>query len=284
MVLESSVESAAGRLQTLGRRLLDLATTYECARDARAVASHTLGQMQLRLAERLHELDFDDPDWIADLAEALHGRFLQACQRYDAGQPVPRPYAEVFGALTARRCTVFEDLVYPLVVHIVHDLPHALVDVDFLDPRRPRLADFDRINEALQGAIHAMERNVHRRYDPRWLPLVRILDRLGGRFDRLVTGEVFRLARAQAWYDACRLLDPTQRAAVQDEIERAPGRFVRAAQQPPISEPLRWCYRGTRFLFTRFPLNWPARTPHPHPLPPGEGDRGVPSPTGRGLG
>jgi hypothetical protein len=268
------------RLRALAQRLLDLATAYELKRDARAIAGHTLGEMQLRLADQLGTLDFDDPDWVADLAETLHGRFLQACQAFDTDQPVPRPYAEIFPTLARHRCTVFEDLIYPLAVHILHDLPHALIEVEFLQGQNPRLGDFDRINEALRGAIGAMERDVHRRYDPRWLPLVRLLDRLGGRFDALLTEEMFRLSRAQAWYNACRLLDPAQRAAVADEIERAPGRFVREVQRPPISQPLRCLWRGTRFLFTRLPPNWPARHPHPDPLP--EGDATSPLPLGEG--
>jgi hypothetical protein len=250
--------NAQRRLRALGQRLIDLGTSYELKHDARAIASHTLGEMQFRLADCLGTVAFDDPNWVANLAEALHGRFLQACQAYDNDKPLPRPYADIFGALERHRCTVFEDLIYPLAAHIVHDLPHALIDVSFLDAHHPHLGDYDRINVALESAIRSMERDVHRRYDPPLLPLVRILDRLGGRFDRLLTAEMFRLSRAQAWYNACRLLDATQQMAVEDEIERAPGQFVHDVQHPPISEPLRCLYRATRCLFTRFEPNWPG--------------------------
>lgn len=252
------------RLREVGTQLRARATEYERKRDPRAICSYCLGEMQFRLADRLASAadpPFEDPAWVVDLAEQLHGRFLAACAAYDTGehQQVPRPYQQVFGALLGRRkCTILENLVFPLAAHINYDLPQALLDVKFQE-KPEHLTDFHAINDLLAQAIRPIVRDVRRRYDPPLLPLVRILDHLGGAFDELLTDVGFRLTRGLAWYEASRLLDPNQHTAALAEIEGIPWQVIKGVQTPPLSMPLRSFYRFTRHLFASLPLNWPAR-------------------------
>jgi hypothetical protein len=252
------------QLRDIGQRLGGLAAKYDRAHDRRAVAAFSLAYMMGRLADRVASEGhlFDDVDWVVRLGEALHGRFIDACTAYDADrqlamQSLPRPYQALFEILVKGRPTVFEALVFPLTVHILHDLPFALVDVKFAESSS-HLADFDRINGILSSEIGNVQALVHKRYDPKRLPLVLILDRLGGPLDKLVTDGGFRVSRAWAWYQASRLSDSSQRLAATDEVLADPVRVMKDVRNPPVSQKVHWLYRLARSVISRFPFSWPT--------------------------
>jgi hypothetical protein len=246
----------------MSARLYALADTYIRARDPRAIASNCLGRMQQVLAEDLEggKVQFADPDWVASLAEALHGRWIDACQQFDQDPSSLRtPYRDVFRAVVQQPCTVLEALVFPLTVHIVHDLTLALVEVEFRSAPT-RLADFDVINGRLAAEIDAIEHLIHRSYDPTSIPIIQVLDQLGGTADRILTDIGFRVSRAWAWYQACRLVDPRHSADARREIEHNPIELMRLVRTPHVWEPLAQVYRLTRFVAARLPFSWPPPT------------------------
>jgi Family of unknown function (DUF5995) len=167
---------AVERFRVMSARLNALADAYIRGRDPRAITSDCLGEMQRVLADEIENgtLQFADPDWVASLSEALHNRWIAACEQFDRDPTqLEAPYREVFRAVVKQPCTVLEALIFPLTAHIVHDLPLALVDVHFC-ASAARLADFDVVNGRLGAEIKKIERRVHRGYDPTSVPIIQL--------------------------------------------------------------------------------------------------------------
>lgn len=254
------------------RRVADLADglaayhrRYEAERDSRAVFAYTYFNMTHDLAERLARDDagFDDPGWIADLAEAFATRYMAAMDGLDEWQrehgpdpavtdslyrTVPRPWADVYRAICRRRSTVLEDLVVAMAAHITYDLPHALLEVD---AETDNLGDYHRMNDVLASGTDAVQDAVTTRYNR----VLARLDRIVGGADELFTDYWIRIGRSVAWYNAMRLRSPRSRPDAEGSIERATFHLVRSIRG---GGPLRW---GVRLYRELFPLT--RRWPHP---------------------
>jgi hypothetical protein len=266
VALKSAGFDAVHRLRVMGDRLLDLAAQYDGAQDPRAIPSFCLGRMQCVLADAIeqHRVDFEHPDWVALLSERLHGRWIEACQCYDADPDsacVPAPHREIFRTLKKKPFTVAEALILPLAAHIIHDLPLALIDADFLADAT-RLSDFDTVNGQLAGEVEDLERRIHRLYDGA-IPVVEWAEQLGGSVGEIATDAGFRVTRAWAWYQACRIRDPHHRDDAMREINEDPIRLMKTVRNPPFGSPLRQLYRFLRFFVARLPLHWPSNTRAP---------------------
>jgi hypothetical protein len=257
-MIVSEVASPEDRLLHLAARLKELANTQAANRDFRAICSYALGEMQEIMVEQIRDTapTFEHPEWVADLAEALHGYYLDACAAWDRQQLTSPAYTAVFEALSAKAPpTVLEALVYPLVIHIGRDLPKALIDVGFGDPTGSHLRDYQRINDILAGAIDRVQKLLHDRYDPRWVPMIRHLDRLGGGCDEILTDLGFRVSRGAAWYTAIRILDPDS-TTVDEEIEQRPAKIIAMVRRPPRARWLEQFLRLTRWFYARLPRRW----------------------------
>jgi hypothetical protein len=267
------------RLRTLAKELEGLALTYAKQRDSRAVCAFALGRMQAILADELRTAGFDDPGWPVELGEHLHRRFLDACYAYDARRErdsqsrgrlpltestasgrgiaeIPTAYQDLFREICEQRSTVMEDLTFVLAVHILHDLPWALVESRFASSAASRQADFHLINDVLGKSIDRIQNEVHACFDTPYLPLVHWLDQLGGSFDELATDWGFRVTRATAWYSAYRLMDVAQERAALEEIEQGLRRFMHEVRDPDVSSPARQLARLARCIIVRFPRYW----------------------------
>ena len=149
---------------------------------------------------------------------------------------------------------MLEDSVFPMTVHIVHDLPLALVDVGFdAGNVSAHLHDFDAINRVMERSLDRIRRGVTRRYSPG----LRFLDRMERHYDMILSSYGIRMSRSQAWYDALRLRDPTSCRAALDSLDDRPIALVRGVRQPEGSwiGPL---FSGLRLVATLF-RRWPRR-------------------------
>ena len=269
---QTSREHAAAKVRGLARRLAPYHRKYEEARDTRAVFAYVYYNITLDLAGQLEDPQsaFGDPEWVADLAHVFGSRFALAMDSIDAWllnhrrekptpdslyAAVPRPWADVYLAISGKQSYAFEDLVYSMMAHISYDLPHALLDVAH-DPER--LADYHRMNNTLASETDRIQDMVAGRYEH----FLFVLDKLVGSFDEFLTNYGIRAARSVAYYNALRLTTATAREEATASIERSTRLFIQSVRAPEEWW-LRLAIRIGRFLIPRR-RRWPK---------PGENDR-----------
>jgi hypothetical protein len=241
-----------GRVRAIAARLEQDVVRYERARDSRAVFAYGYSLLTRALASALSTDRFEDPDWVAMVAETFAERYFQASEAYDHGLAPPTPWLEVLDAICKQRSSALEDLVFPMTVHIVHDLPLTLVDLGLTAADgTSRVFDHHLVNDVLERTIDTIQESVARRYEP----FVGWLDRLGADLDEIATNYGLRVSRGVAWYNANRLLDPASRGDALAAIKRSPLVLVEQVRRPPIWS-LRLLFCLTRSIAARF-RRWP---------------------------
>ena len=130
-------------LETLQRRLLAIAERldmhrweFEQKKDSRCVFTYAYVLITQRIARQLPTAGYIEPRWIVELAEAFAKRYFEALEGSIAGSTVSPAWDVVFQAMARKRSSVLEDLIFSMTVHIVHDLPLALVEVGVQDAAR----------------------------------------------------------------------------------------------------------------------------------------------------
>jgi hypothetical protein len=217
------------------------------------VFTHAYALMTRRIATDLPASGAADPDWVVDLAEAFAARYFHALDAYDARGEVPPAWQAVFGTICARRTSVVEDLVFAMTAHIVRDLPHALLDVGLAGPDgSTRIHDFHLVNDTMGHSVDDVQAEVSRRYGP----YVRFLDRIGERYDEILTNYGIRMSRGLAWYNAVRLQDPLSSEAAAASVERSPKVVIDEVMRPPIWS-LRIALRSLRWVVAHL-RRWPS--------------------------
>ena len=157
---------------------------------------------------------FRDVGWVIRLNQAFAMTYFEAVQAYDSGGGIftggsghqssdswwwQKVFAEI-GVAERKNSSVLEALVYPMMAHIVGDLPYALLEIGF---DQTHLQDYHRLNDLIADAIDQVQQRVSCRYAQRQL----IADRLLGRYDEILSAYGIRLARSLAWYNALRLAE-----------------------------------------------------------------------------
>jgi hypothetical protein len=236
------------RLETLRRRLAELAMSYEAQKDSRCVFTYAYAFMTERLEEGLRSADLDDPEWIVTLAETFGQLYVSAVTGWDEDPSrVPEGWRSVFETICPARTSPLEDLVFAMAAHIIRDLPHALIAVGLDDENaKTHIRDFHSINRIMGDTIDEMQSRIGKRY----APYLRWLDRVGRADDELLSNYGIRVSRGMAWYNAARLADPASSAAAAASIDKSPGDFIREIMRQPLLRILRLLVHSLR--------RWPA--------------------------
>jgi hypothetical protein len=209
--------------------------------------------MTRRIAAELAGPSVTDPDWIVGLAESFAARYAAALDGWDAAGEVPAAWRAVFETICARRTSVVEDLVLPLAVHIIRDLPHSLLDVGLeASDGASRLGDFHAVNDVLGKTIEEIQEEVAGRY----ARYIRSLDRIGRGYDEILTNYGIRVSRGLAWYNAERLADPRSTEDAAASVERSPIVFRDEVMNPPVRS-LRLFLRALRWVLAHL-RRWPG--------------------------
>jgi hypothetical protein len=209
--------------------------------------------MTRRIAVELETAGLAEPQWVADVAEAFAARYFLALEAYERGGDVPPAWRAVFDTLTTRQTSVVEDLVFGVYAHIVRDLPHTLVASGLADvDGHSRIRDHHIVTAIVGRAINEIQDVVSARYGP----YIHVLDRIGKRYDEILTDYGIRLSRGMAWYNALRLADPSSADAAAAAMERSTAVFVDQVMNPPLWSG-RAALRFLRWLAAHF-RRWPA--------------------------
>ena len=251
-MVTSTVPSYIERLDVVASRLEARARVLEAQKDSRCVFTHAYSLMTRRLATELQAGELDDPDWVVDLAETFAQRYFAALDGYDSGAEVPPAWAAVFTTICGRRTSVVEDLVFGVYAHIVRDLPHTLVECGLADAGgRSRIRDHHIVTAIVGRAIDPIQDAVSARYGP----YVRPIDRIGRRYDEILTDYGIRLSRGMAWYNALRLSEQVSAEAAAASLDRSTAVFVAHVMDPPFwsGRAVLRALRGLASLFRRWP-------------------------------
>jgi hypothetical protein len=257
---EVSKESASQRVRQVAETIYLYHLKYEKDHDARAVFAYIYFNITLDLAQKLEDsqFEFEDPEWVADLAQAFAKRYCSAMNAIDTWlekkhhlhdsasiktiyNTVPKPWADVYLAICGKQSYVIEDLVFAMCAHISYDLPNALLAVD------PKLDSLAARTEFIQEAVG--ERYQH---------FLIWLDWLVGSFDEFFTNYGIRVARSVAWYNAMRLLAPSSKEQALASIERSTFQFINSVRNPKEW----WMCLAVRFFRLVIPRRrkWPTPT------------------------
>jgi hypothetical protein len=238
------------RLRELEARLLGIAADLERKHDSRCVFAHTYSLMTRRIAEELPHTPEVDATWIADLADAFGRRYVTALTAPD--DELSPAWRHAFQVMRDKRTSVLEDLVFAMTVHIVHDLPLALGDVSpGRTPIEGHIHDFHAVNDMMASSIEPIVDATARRYGR----YVKWLDRLGKRYDNILTDYGVRMARGLAWYNALRLADSRSGERARAAIEQSPIDLIDNIAKPRIWS-VRVVLRFFRWIVS-FLRTWP---------------------------
>jgi hypothetical protein len=252
MLNEPPSDELRERLAAVVDRLHHLQLQYEKAHDSRCVFTYIYVMMTRRVGEGVAGARFEDPGWIVDMAEHFAERYVAAMSRYGTGQEQGHAWRATLAAVCDRRASVLEAAVFPMVAHIVHDLPYAIIDVGLTDSSgKSRQGDYDAVNDLMGRAMDTIRTSVTRRYSPglRWL------DRMERHYDLILTDYGIRMSRGLAWYNAERLSDPLLRERAAQSLERAPAVLIKQVRTPATWSIalLLWLGRWIAGLFRRWP-------------------------------
>jgi hypothetical protein len=240
--------SVEERLNALERRLAERARSLERAHDSRCVFTHTYALLTRQLADTLPGNAAVDAEWLTDLAEAFAARYFDALD----ATGLPRSWTYAFAVMEQQRTSVLEDLLFGMAVHIVHDLPLTLCDIGGGRVDSAHIADFHAVNDVMASSIEPIVDATATRY----APYVRWLDRLGGRYDNLLTDYGIRLSRGLAWYNAVRLGDGRASERARKAIDDGALHLIGDIARPPVWS-VRIALRVLRWLVS-FLRTWPS--------------------------
>jgi uncharacterized protein DUF5995 len=215
------------------------------------VFAHAYSLMTRQIADDLPHTPGVNAEFVTELAEAFSKRYFDALEGDRA--TLSPAWSRAFELMLDRRTSVLEDLVFAMTVHIVHDLPLALGDVSpDRAPDAARIHEFHAVNDMMASSIDLIVDATASRYGR----YVKWLDRLGHRYDNILTDYGVRMSRGLAWYNAIRLADEREGERARAAIERSPIALMNDIAEPPIRS-VRVVLRVLRWLVS-FLRTWPS--------------------------
>lgn len=220
-----------GRQDPIGEVLAELTSIVDWARANRSRIGYFAAMYRtvtLRVNAAIDAGEFDDAERMRRLVEVFARRYLTAFEQFHAGRRCGAGWEVSFTATRRWRPIVIQQLLTGMNAHINLDLGIAAASVAAGAELEALHRDFVTINDILGGMIDGFVQQVQG-----VSPWIGVLDRIGGRTDRVLIRFSIERARDEAWSLATRLAstdrtrwDPT--VAARDDWTAGFGRFLLA--------------------------------------------------------
>jgi hypothetical protein len=157
-------------------------------------------QVTVKVKEGIALGRFEDGARMERLDVAFANSYIEALQRFRAGEPASKSWQVAFETATSWRLLILQHLLLGMNAHINLDLGAAAAQVCPGEKLPALKRDFDEINVILSDLLDKVQQQIAA-VSP-WLGL---LDRIAGRTDEIVFKFSLKKARAAAWKFAERL-------------------------------------------------------------------------------
>lgn len=159
--------------------------------------------------------EFADGQRMEEFDVLFARRYLDAREQWRAGGEVPESWSLAFETGASKRCMVMQHLLLGVNAHINFDLGVAAAAAAPPGEVRALKADFDAINDVLEGLVDRMQESI-----AAVSPWARYVDRAGMRFDEAMVNFSLRQARDEAWDFAETFSSAEERQRLHLERER----------------------------------------------------------------
>ena len=180
----------------------------------------------LRVRDAIKAGRFEDPVRMERLDVIFACRYLDAINAYWQGKPTSASWDVAFKAASSRSPVILQRLLLGMNAHINFDLSIAAAKTSPGASLPALQRDFQEIMNLLNEMIDAMSDRIEK-----VSPIIRILDKMGGRTDEYLCGFGIKAARDIAWKAAERLAvadEQTfeQQLKIQDKIVAELGKRI----------------------------------------------------------
>ena len=226
---------------------------YDATHNPLAVFTHAYLTITENFRQEIPKAGFNNQDWVLALDVAFANEFFRNANANSLGEEVSKGWEPVFDTIKDGKTSVLEELALAMVAHIIHDLPLALKEVQMRQGDQSMVHDYHLANDVLELGIDQIQQAVARRYNP----LLSWMDRVAASSDEVLTNYGIRLARAIAWYNGERLLDPESEGEALESIAKSISTITEKFRRPPLLSMriflwvARWISRSTRIWPTQ---------------------------------
>lgn len=215
--------------QTIDEVLERLASIIETAREEKSRAGYFAAlyrQVTAQVKTRIGEGWFEDNGRMERMDVRFANRYLEAYERWRAGQPVTGSWQAAFEATHDGGPIILQHLLVGMNAHINLDLAIAAAETAPGPALAGLEADFHRINDILFDLIDDTQERIGR-----VSPWMRVLDWVGGRSDDELIRFSIAGARRLAWHHAVDLAEYPEEArpariATMDTVVANLGRVI----------------------------------------------------------
>lgn len=137
---------------------------------------------------------FDDNERMEALDVVFANRYLEAYYAYQSGEPCSKSWELAFQATKSRKRVVLQHLFLGMNAHINLDLGIAAAQIAPGERLAALEGDFMKINEVLGSLVNGVQNELAQIW-----PLMKFLDRLGGKLDEGLADFSMEIARDGAW-------------------------------------------------------------------------------------
>lgn len=208
-------------------RMRALVAHFEGAGDPRCVFLDCYATMTGNMLAGLDGGRFRDGEWVGHLLERFSDYYFDALAAYEQGAAhVPAVWQVTHDATRRKGVTAVQHLLLGVNAHINYDLVLALRDQLAGEwgshspaARQQRFEDHMLVNQIIAETVDRVQDTIVERH----MPLLDLVDRLGGPVDEWLTARVIGRWRREVWVAAEKMLDAGDAAAqeaLRQELER----------------------------------------------------------------
>lgn len=180
-------------------------------------------QVTIKVRDEIGKNYFDDDERMVQLDAVFAQRYLDAYNAYKANETVTLSWKKSFEIADEYWYIVLQHLLMGMNAHINLDLGIAAAQVCTVDNFKDLKGDFNKINELLAGLVGNVEEDLSNIWH-----FLKVLLKIAGGIDTLLTNFSMELARDGAWKFATELIEIRRKleGKSENEIQKAIHRAI----------------------------------------------------------